>query len=144
MKKRRCFKKAIAGISVLAMGVSTIMPAMPAVAAEEQMDTKVRQGDNMQLTAEEAEGNDYVLYTVNCGTPDPSVVPNQDQERMGLFQSNVDQAFGADTGTGAEWGRKPNDAYSSPCGEATPSKSPSPPFLQRWDSSSPDNKSPLE
>ncbi|WP_027295355.1 family 43 glycosylhydrolase [Robinsoniella sp. KNHs210] len=113
MKKRRCFKKAIAGISVLAMGVSTIMPAMPAVAAEEQMDTKVRQGDNMQLTAEEAEGNDYVLYTVNCGTPDPSVVPNQDQERMGLFQSNVDQAFGADTGTGAEWGRKPNDAYSA-------------------------------
>lgn len=112
MKKRQCFKKAVAGISVLAMGITTILPAMPAIAAEEQMDTEVRQSEGMQLTAEEAEGNDYVLYTVNCGTPDPSVVPNQDQERMGLFQSNVDQAFGADSVTGAEWGRKPNDAYS--------------------------------
>ena len=85
MKKRQCFKKAIAGISVLAMGVTTVLPAMPAVAAEEQMNNEVLQSESVQLTAEEAAGNDYVLYTVNCGTPDPSVVPNQDQERMGLM-----------------------------------------------------------
>lgn len=33
-----------------------------------------------------------VLYTVNCGTPDPSVVPNG--YSLGACQSRVDQAWG--------------------------------------------------
>lgn len=68
--------------------------------------------EGVPYTKEELEENDYVLYTVNCGTPDPSVLPNQNTEKMGLLQSGVDQAYGADAGTGMEWGRDPDNEYS--------------------------------
>ncbi len=48
------------------------------------------------------EANNYVLYTANCGTPDPLEVPGG--EKLGLLQSNVDQQYGADKETGAVWG----------------------------------------
>lgn len=63
-------------------------------------------------TKEALEANDYVLYTVNCGTPDPSVVPNSNNERMGLLQSKVDQEYGADEETGRMWGCDPANEYS--------------------------------
>ena len=43
---------------------------------------------------EELLANNYVLYTVNCGTPDPAVLPNDNTEKMGLLRSNVDQEYG--------------------------------------------------
>ncbi len=57
------------------------------------------------------EKNKYVLYTVNCGTPDPFEVPGG--EVMGLLQSKVDQEYGADKKTGAVWGCAPADEHSA-------------------------------
>lgn len=51
-----------------------------------------------------------VLYTVNCGTPDPSVVPNG--YSLGACQSRVDQAWGEDGETGYSWGYFSGDPYS--------------------------------
>ena len=51
-----------------------------------------------------------VLYTVNCGTPDPSVVPSG--YSLGACQSRVDQAWGEDGETGYSWGYFSGDPYS--------------------------------
>ena len=146
MKSRKYFKKAVAGVSVLAMSAATLLPAAPAMAAgitpeqeaelramleaeaeltaeteptaegetgnETGLGAQAAGADITALTKEEIAANDYVLYTANCGTPDPTVVPNQDQERMGLLQSNVDQAYGEDAGTGTTWGCDAPTAYS--------------------------------
>ena len=61
-------------------------------------------------TEEQIAANDYVLYLVNCGTSDASVVP--DGYRRGLYQSNVDQEYSADAETGLSWGYEPNDENS--------------------------------
>ena len=47
-----------------------------------------------EFTEEELAANDYILYLVNCGTPDPSVVPAG--YKLGLMQSVVDQVYGKD------------------------------------------------
>ena len=93
MKSRRCLKKTVTGMSVLAMSASVIAPAAPVIAAEQQ-DVSVQQESSPELTYDEIKANDNVLYTVNCGTPDPSVIPNEESERMGLMQSSVDQEYG--------------------------------------------------
>ena len=105
MKRRTCIKKAAAVMSVMAVGITTVMAPM-AVSA--------KTAEDMGLTLENIQANDYVLYTVNCGTPDPSVVPNPESERMGLLQSNVDQEYGEDPETGITWGRNPANEYSQP------------------------------
>ena len=64
------------------------------------------------LNAETLEKNDYVLYTANCGTPDPGRIPNKESERLGLLQSSVDQALGEDALTGYVWGRDADTEYS--------------------------------
>lgn len=69
-------------------------------------------GSSELYTKEELLANNYVLYTVNCGTPDPTVLPNSNTEKMGLLQSNVDQEYGKDPETGSTWGRNPDDEYS--------------------------------
>lgn len=66
----------------------------------------------LQLTQEQVEANDYVLYTVNCGTPDVDVLPNPDSERLGLLQSSFDKEFGEDKETGATWGLNAETDYS--------------------------------
>lgn len=142
MRKKMLFKKAVAGMSVLVMGTASVLPAAPALAAEviQEGETGIQntqpemqgtesevQGaeleaggvepekqstENTVLTKESIEANDYVLYTVNCGTPDPTVVPNQDSERMGLLQSKVDQEYGTDEETGTVWGCDPETEFS--------------------------------
>lgn len=77
-----------------------------------QQDVSVQQESGTELTYDTIKANDNVLYTVNCGTPDASVVPNQDSERMGLMQSSVDQEYGEDAGTGTVWGRDAANEYS--------------------------------
>ncbi|WP_373264351.1 carboxypeptidase regulatory-like domain-containing protein [Hungatella hathewayi] len=69
-------------------------------------------GSSELYTKEELLANNYVLYTVNCGTPDPTVLPNSNTEKMGLLQSNVDQEYGKDPETGSTWGRNPDHEYS--------------------------------
>ena len=59
--------------------------------------------EDSSFTEDQIVANDYLLYLVNCGTPDSSVVPDG-YENMGLYQSNVDQRYGEDTGTGLSWG----------------------------------------
>ena len=59
--------------------------------------------ENSSFTEDQIVANDYLLYLVNCGTPDSSVVPDG-YDSMGLYQSNVDQRYGEDTGTGLSWG----------------------------------------
>lgn len=63
------------------------------------------------LSKEKLEENGYVLYTANCGTPDPSEVPGG--EKLGLLQSRVDQEYGADPKTKAIWGCAPADNNSA-------------------------------
>lgn len=103
MKRRTCIKKAAAVMSVMAVGLTTVMAPMVVSA---------KTAEDMGLTLENIQANDYVLYTVNCGTPDSSVVPNPESERMGLLQSNVDQEYGEDPETGITWGRNPANEYS--------------------------------
>lgn len=66
----------------------------------------------IELTQEEIEANDYVLYTVNCGTPDVSVLPNLESERMGLLQSSFDQPYGEDKEKETTWGLNPENEFS--------------------------------
>ena len=48
------------------------------------------------------EENDYILYFANCGTSNNGEVSEGD--KIGLYQSNVDQAYGEDNITGYKWG----------------------------------------
>ena len=66
----------------------------------------------IELTQQEIEANDYVLYTVNCGTPDVSVLPNPESERMGLLQSSFDQPYGEDKEKETTWGLNPENEFS--------------------------------
>ena len=95
----------IAGISAFAVGASNNIACSPGSGSPGA-------SDSMNLTKERIAANDYVLYTVNCGTSDAAVVPNQNSERMGLLQSSVDQNYGTDVKTGTVWGCDPADEYS--------------------------------
>ena len=64
-----------------------------------------------EFTEEELAANDYILYLVNCGTPDPSVVPTG--YKLGLMQSVVDQRYGKDPLKNNLWGYAEADAYSA-------------------------------
>lgn len=66
----------------------------------------------IEFTQQEIEANDYVLYTVNCGTPDVSVLPNPESERMGLLQSSFDQPYGEDKEKETTWGLNPENEFS--------------------------------
>lgn len=66
---------------------------------------------NVAVSKSILEKNKYVLYTVNCGTPDPYEVPGG--EVMGLLQSSVDQEYGTDSKTKALWGYAPADENSA-------------------------------
>lgn len=55
------------------------------------------------FTEDQIAENDNLLYLVNCGTPDSSVIPDG-YSSMGLYQSNVDQRYGTDAETGLAWG----------------------------------------
>lgn len=55
------------------------------------------------FTEDQIAENDNLLYLVNCGTPDSSVIPDG-YDSMGLYQSTVDQRYGEDPETGLSWG----------------------------------------
>ena len=55
------------------------------------------------FTEDQIAENDNLLYMVNCGTPDSSVIPDG-YDSMGLYQSTVDQRYGEDPETGFSWG----------------------------------------
>ncbi len=133
MKKNKYLKKAVAGVSIFTMSAAAILPAASVQAAglalEQNAESKFQLESEAELTAETKDAekngtdiadltkeqiaaNDYVLYTVNCGTPDSSVVPNSEYERMGLLQSNVDQAYGVDAEIGTKWGCNAPNEYS--------------------------------
>ncbi len=116
MKKRKCFKKTMAGISAIAMGTTALFPTVPVTAAE--FSDEALEVAEPELNYDTVVGNDYVLYTVNCGTSDSSVIPNPESERMGLLQSKVDQEYGEDTETGMYWGCNPATEYSQAVGHA--------------------------
>lgn len=62
------------------------------------------------ITLEDLQNNDYLIYLENCGTPDNQVIP--EGHNLGVLQSNVEQAFGEDQKTGMEWGYAKADANS--------------------------------
>ena len=66
----------------------------------------------IELTQQDLDAYDYVLYTVNCGTPDVSVLPNPESERMGLLQSSFDQPYGEDKEKETTWGLNPENEFS--------------------------------
>ena len=97
MKKGKKMPKAItAGALSLAM----VIQPMNVFAVEDST-----------FTEDQIVANDYLLYLVNCGTPDSSVVPDG-YDSMGLYQSNVDQRYGEDTGTGLSWGLAEDNEYT--------------------------------
>lgn len=83
-KKGRGGKLILTGALALAMAASPVASylTVPAMAAEN--------------------GEDELLYLVNCATTDPTVVPGG-YDGMGVCQSNVDQKYGEDS-TGYSWG----------------------------------------
>ncbi|WP_167958146.1 bacterial Ig-like domain-containing protein [Anaerosporobacter faecicola] len=102
MKKQR--KRIIAILMAIIMTVpSTFMKVSAAEEGELTMP------DVNTLLA-----NDCVLYLVNCGSLDPTVIPTG--YKLGLFQSSlVDQEYALDSGTNASWGyyqSAPNILYS--------------------------------
>lgn len=58
--------------------------------------------EQRNITAEDLKKNDYVLYTVNCGTDNHFWIP--EGERPGLLQSAFDQKLEKDRATGYQWG----------------------------------------
>ena len=89
MRKTRKMSKAImAGVLSMAM----VIQPMTAFAVE-----------GNPFTEDQIAENDNLLYLVNCGTPDSSVIPDG-YDSMGLYQSTVDQRYGEDPETGFSWG----------------------------------------
>lgn len=86
------------GMTAMAMAVQ-LMAAAPVFAAEKQTftESQIRQ-------------NNGVLYTVNCGAADASVVP--EGATKGLYQSRMEQGYGEDPVTGLKWGYLPDDDYT--------------------------------
>lgn len=66
---------------------------------------------NTAVTEEQIIANDYLLYLVNCGTPDASITPDG-YASMGVYQSVADQRYGADPSTGLKWGLAPDNEYT--------------------------------
>ncbi|MCR5657597.1 MAG: family 43 glycosylhydrolase [Butyrivibrio sp.] len=62
------------------------------------------------FTEEEIENNDYILYLVDAGSKDTSVIPKG--YKLGLYQSVTDKVYGTDPGTGYKWGYAEDDANS--------------------------------
>ena len=54
--------------------------------------------------------NDYIVYYVNCGATITDRVA--DGDKMGLYQSVTDQAYGEDAVTGYKWGYREDDENS--------------------------------
>lgn len=65
---------------------------------------------NQNFTEDDIINNEYLLYLVNCGTPDSSIVP--EGSSLGLYQSNVWQEYGEDSKTGLSWGYAADTEYS--------------------------------
>ncbi len=82
--------------------LQTAMSALERVSQGGEQDRNELGNYQAALSKEKLEENGYVLYTANCGTPDPSEVPGG--EKLGLLQSRVDQEYGFDPKTKAIWG----------------------------------------
>lgn len=95
---KRSSKGFLAGLLALTMTVSSPMTAWAQTTEE------------AGFTETDIVNNDYLLYLVNCGTPDASVVPSG--YSLGLYQSNVWQEYAEDTTTGLSWGYLPDTEYS--------------------------------
>lgn len=83
-----------------------------AIEAAEETEENAETEAVQELTKDTIAANDHVLYIANCGTSDPTVVPNANTTKMGLLQSNVDQAYGEDAETGRTWGMSADTEYS--------------------------------
>lgn len=99
--------------SALATALTNLQKAVAALEKVSAGDDSKDELGNYQvmISKDKLVKNDYVLYTANCGTPEPLEVPGG--EKLGLLQSNVDQEYGADPKTGAVWGCAPADQNSA-------------------------------
>lgn len=99
--------------AALASALTKLQTALSALEKVSQGGEDRNELGNYQvaLSKEKLEKNDYVLYTANCGTPDPSEIPGG--EKLGLLQSRVDQEYGTDPKTKAIWGCAPADNNSA-------------------------------
>ena len=159
MKTKKYVKKAVAGVSAFAIGAVSMISSMPVMAAETANEAEMRalleeaaelgeepaetEADEeteenaeteavQELTKDTIAANDYTLYIANCGTSDPAVVPNANTTKMGLLQSNVDQAYGEDAETGRTWGRSADTEYSVAKKHADNATDIQNPALQAW------------
>ena len=113
MKTKKYVKTAVAGVSAFAIGAVSMIPPTPVMAAGQMNEAKESAAAaGEELTKETIAANDNVLYIANCGTSDPTVVPNANTTCMGLLQSSVDQNYGEDPETGRTWGLSPDTEYS--------------------------------
>ncbi len=65
--------------------------------------------DGNLFTEKEIAANDYLLYLVDCGSSEPTKVP--DEYKLGLYQSVTEQELAVDGGTGLKWGYDANGDY---------------------------------
>lgn len=106
------YGKETASSKELADAISSVQAAVASLEKVSAGDGQDEVGKyNVAISKSILEKNNYVLYTVNCGTPDPFEVPGG--EVMGLLQSKVDQEYGADAKTKAVWGCAPADENSA-------------------------------
>lgn len=105
-------KKAAADGHKLLYLASATQAAVDAAAADIEQKMEALGTMEIVLNQKTLEANDYVLYTANCGTPDPYRIPNKESQRLGLLQSSVDQQLGKDNLTGYTWGRDEDTEFA--------------------------------
>ncbi len=90
-------------------GAALLILTVLVIAGQNVRGSTVR-AEDLSFTEEQIADNDNILYTVMCGTNAPSTVPADGV--LGLYQSNVDQPYGEDAGTGLSWGYSEDETHS--------------------------------
>ena len=102
-------RRAAGATLAAAVGASLLIPAVPAVAAEEAPE--VAEAIFPEPTLAQLVASNGVLYFANSGAAVTDTVA--DGDTLGIFQSRSDQPLGTDAKTGGSWGYV-SDAFSNP------------------------------
>ena len=98
--------------SLLEKAQSVMLHARTTQSDVDEMVTELSEfvdADGNLFTEKEIAANDYLLYLVDCGSSDPTTVP--DDYKLGLYQSVTEQELSVDGGTGLKWGYDANSDY---------------------------------
>ena len=96
---------------VTASAANVTAPYVACDAETGTADAKEALNQKEGLTETELAANDYILYQANSGTSDVTVTPSG--TKNGLYQTDLDQAYGKDDAAGYSWGYVEDDTYSA-------------------------------